>query len=169
MQKTAIFASCCGGGGELGFLLIRQGEAERSFFLEVDRSSEPHLRITDRIECYLDFYRRGGLALRGGHRKDDYREIPFRVLAIFRNAERRSNAAERLIVHQPPILSIAVLTTVDELRTNPLGSIWIRPLDYRDAVGGTPFRQLLRQSTLQFTGDGPNVTGGLKRRSPGTP
>jgi hypothetical protein len=122
-----------------GFLRIRQGEKEHSCFLEVDRSSETHWRIAEKIECYLDFYRRGGLALRNGCPKEDYKEFPFRVLLVFRNAERRNNAAERLIAHQPPILSIAALTTIDEVRTNPLGPIWIRPRDYRDAINGTPY------------------------------
>ena len=122
-----------------GFIRIRQGETEYRFFLEVDRSSETHWRIAERIDCYLDFYRRGGLALRNGRPKEEYKEFPFRVLVIFQNAERRNNAAERLIAHQPPILSIAVLTTIDEVRANPLGSVWIRPRDYRDAVSGTPY------------------------------
>ena len=122
-----------------GFLRIRQGEAECSFFVEVDRSSESHWRIAEKIDCYLDFYRRGGLALRNGRPKEDYKEFPFRVLLIFRNAERRNNAAERLLAHQPSILSIAVLTTIDEVRTNPSGPIWIRPRDYRDAASGTPY------------------------------
>jgi len=122
-----------------GFLRIRQGDEEYSFFLEVDRSSETHWRIAEKIECYLDFYRRGGLALRNGRPKDDYKTFPFRVLLIFRNAERRNNAAERLIAHQPPILSIAALTTIDEVKTNPLGAIWIRPRDYRDVIRDTPY------------------------------
>jgi hypothetical protein len=122
-----------------GFLRIRQGEKEHSFFLEVDRSSETHWRIAEKIECYLDFYRRGGLAIRNGRPKDDYKEFPFRVLLIFQNAERRNNAAERLIAHQPSILSIAVLTTIDEVRANPLDPIWIRPRDYRAVTNGTPY------------------------------
>jgi hypothetical protein len=122
-----------------GFLRIRQGDEEYSFFLEVDRSSESHWRIAEKIECYLDFYRRGGLALRNGRPKNDYKEFPFRVLVIFRNAERRNNAAERLIAHQPSILSIVALTTIDEVRTDPLGPIWIRPRDYRDAIRGTSY------------------------------
>jgi len=122
-----------------GFLRIRQCDEEYSFFLEVDRSSEAHWRIAEKIECYLDFYRRGGLALRNGRPKDDYKAFPFRVLLIFRNAERRNNAAEQLIAHQPPILNIAVLTTIDQVRTNPLGPIWIRPRDYREVIRGTPY------------------------------
>jgi Replication-relaxation len=122
-----------------GFLRIRQGVEQHSFFLEVDRSSESHWRIAEKIECYLDFYRRGGLALRNGRPKHDYKGFPFRVLVVFRNAERRNNAAERLIGQQPPILSIAVLATIDEVRMNPLGPIWIRPCDYRDVVIGIPY------------------------------
>jgi hypothetical protein len=110
------------------------------------------LRITDRIECYLDFYRRGGLAPRGGHRKDDYREIPFRVLTIFRNAERRNNAAERLIAHQPPILRIAVLRTIDELRRNPFAPIWICPRHYRDVLGGMPYEAVTPATSANLPG-----------------
>jgi hypothetical protein len=60
-------------------------------------------------------------------------------MVIFQNAERRNNAAERLLAHQPPILSIAALTTIDQVKTNPLGPIWIRPRDYRDAISGTAY------------------------------
>lgn len=121
-----------------GFLRVRQGDTQHNFFLEVDRSTETHWRIVERTECYLDFYKRGGLALRQGRSKEDYKEFPFRVLVIFRNAERRNNAIERLLAHQPPILSIAVMTTIDEIRKDPFGPIWIRPRDYREAMRSAP-------------------------------
>jgi hypothetical protein len=122
-----------------GFLRIRHARAEDTFFLEVDRSSETHWRITQRIECYLDFYRRGGLALRNGRSKQDFREFPFRLLIICRTRERRDNIAAAMLLMHPPILTMVWLTTFAELCQNALGSIWIRPVDYRNATVGTEF------------------------------
>jgi hypothetical protein len=39
----------------------------------------------------------------------------------------------------PPVLSQVWLTTQEELLRDPLGAIWLRPQDYRDAVAGTDF------------------------------
>lgn len=58
---------------------------------------------------------------------------------VFKNAERRNNAAEQLLQLTPPILTQVWLTTFAEATTDPLGPIWIRPLDYREATKNTPF------------------------------
>jgi hypothetical protein len=105
----------------------------------VDRSTESQDILADHAGCYLDFYRRGGLAVRFGLKKEEYKEMPFRVLMTFRNAERRNNAAERLLANRPPILTHSLLTTMDEFIADPLGAIWIQPIDYRNAVRGSDF------------------------------
>ena len=71
------------------------------------------------------------------------------VLWIFRNAERRNNAAESFLRHHPPILTMAWLTTFDEMLKNPLGDIWIRPLDYQRVIRGTQFDPMF-QSPATF-------------------
>jgi hypothetical protein len=122
-----------------GFIRIAEPDGESLFFLEVDRSTESQDILADRAHCYLDFFRRGGLAVRFGLKKEEYKSLPFRVLMTFRNAERRNNAAERLLANRPPILTHSLLTTMDEFISDPLGPIWIQPIDYRDAVQGSEF------------------------------
>ena len=61
------------------------------------------------------------------------------MLWVFNNAERRNNAAIALLHNHPPLLTQTWLTTIDEIRNSPLGYIWMRPVDYRDAMRGTPF------------------------------
>jgi len=123
-----------------GYIRLCDGQGEHRFFLEVDRSTEVQEVIARRAACYLNFYRQGGFAVRHGYRPEDYRRLPFRVLMVFRNAERRNNAAIRLLQSRPPIYTHTILTTMEEARIDPLGAIWVQPIDYRDAVHGTPFQ-----------------------------
>ena len=58
---------------------------------------------------------------------------------VFKSAERRNNTAHRLVAHLPSILTLVWLTTIDEVKADPLGPIWIRPLDYREATKGSRF------------------------------
>ena len=127
-----------------GFIRIHEKEpdgglSEHTYFLEVDRSSETQDTLVTRASSYLDYYKSGGFAERNGAPRSAYKEYPFRVLMIFRNAERRNNTAECLLQSNPPILTQACLTTIEEVKTNPLGAIWICPTDYRDAIKGTSF------------------------------
>lgn len=101
------------------------------FFLELDRSTEPQETLVTRAACYRDFYRRGGLAMRYGGTTADFEAFPFRVLIVFKGPERRDNFARRLLSLHPPILGQAWLATLVEVTTKPLGSIWLRPCDYR--------------------------------------
>jgi hypothetical protein len=112
---------------------------ENFFFLEVDRSTEPRETLARRVYGYQDFYRRGGLALRHGFTREEYKDFPFRVLMVLPNEERRNNMAERLLQNDPPALTMVWLTTFAEVIADPLGAIWMRPLDYRDITKGTQY------------------------------
>jgi hypothetical protein len=127
-----------------GFIRIHETDAggdkfEHAFFLELDRSNEVQETLVAKAECYRDYYRRGGFAVRNGATPDDYKDFPFRVLMVFKNAERRNNTAERLLQNDPPILRLAYLSTFEEVTHDPTGAIWIRPLDYREATEGTAY------------------------------
>lgn len=129
-----------------GFMRFREHAAaddgaayEHTFFLEVDRSTEPQDTLAARAACYADYYRRGGLAARHGRPRSEFKAFPFRVLMVFRNAERRNNAAARMLQVTPPVLTQVWLTTFDEVTSRPLGAIWVQPLDYRAAVASTAF------------------------------
>jgi hypothetical protein len=112
---------------------------EHFFFLEVDRSTETRDTLARRAFGYQDFYRQGGLAVRYGATREAYKEFPFRVLMVFLTEERRNNMAERLLQNDPPILTMVWLTTFYEVITDPLGAIWMRPVDYREITKGTHY------------------------------
>lgn len=127
-----------------GFIRVHQHlpddqVAEEMFFLELDRSTETQATLAAKAACYGDFYRRGGMAARYGRPRSEFKRFPFRVLFVFANDERRNNAAHRMLLNQPAVLTQAWLTTLPELLADPLGSIWVQPIDYRDAVAGTAF------------------------------
>lgn len=127
-----------------GFILIHEtdadgGKFEQTFFLEVDRSTEAQEVLVDRAGCYADYYKSGGFAVRNGGTPADYKQFPFRVLMVFKTAERRNNTAERLLQAGSTILGLFQLTTFAEATNDPFGAIWIRPSEYRDATKGTPF------------------------------
>ena len=127
-----------------GFINIHEQEERGSgfhhdFYLEVDRSSEQPNTLVEKASCYLNFYQSGGFALRSGGSVNDFERFPFRVLMIFKSAERRNNVAERLLQNNPPILTHSWLTTLAEVKENPFGAIWIQPKDYRHILAGTAF------------------------------
>ena len=127
-----------------GFIRIHEKEAgtkgfAHDCFLEVDLSNEVQDKLVTKAVCYLDYYRRGGFAIRNGATRDDFKKFPFRVLMVFKNAERRNNTALRLLQSNPPILTLVYLSTLEEVTHDPAGAVWIRPLDYREATKGTPF------------------------------
>ena len=127
-----------------GFIRIREtartGESfEHTFFLELDRSSEPQNTLELRAACYRDYYQRGGFAARFGYAPSEFGRLPFRVFVVFINAERRNNFAERLLLLRPPILTQIWLATLSEVTRDPLGSIWVRPADYRAVISGTAY------------------------------
>jgi hypothetical protein len=126
-----------------GFIRFHQMEAtakfEHTFFLEVDRSSESQDKLVAKAICYLEHYKSGGFAVRNGATREDYKEFPFRVLMVFKTAERRNNTAERLLQNTPSILTMVWLATTADVTTDPLGAVWIRPSEYRDVTKGSSF------------------------------
>jgi hypothetical protein len=144
-------ASCAefGGGHRMlikpdGFIRIHENEAdgglsEHAFFLEVDRSTEVLETLTKRALAYVDHYKSGGFAERNGGDYDSIKDFPFRTLITLQSQERRNNVAEQLLHLNPPILTQICLTTIAELKNDPFGSIWVRPVDYRQAMQNSPF------------------------------
>jgi protein involved in plasmid replication-relaxation len=126
-----------------GFIRIyehaNEDDYEHFLYLEVDRSTEPRETLALRTYGYQDYYRRGGLAVRYGGSPEDYKDFPFRVLMVVPNDERRNNMAERLLQNTPPILTMVWLMTFAEITADPLGAIWMRPVDYREITKGTSY------------------------------
>jgi hypothetical protein len=137
------------------FILIHERErdgglSEHTFFFELDRSSETQDTLVGKAGCYLDYYKSGGFAVRNGADRAAYKDYPFRVLMVLKSAERRNNTAEALLQNTPPIFTQVYLTTFGEVTTNPLGAIWMRPIDYRNATQGTPYDHERRRGSFGY-------------------
>jgi hypothetical protein len=113
------------------------GDAEHTFFLEVDRSSESLDTLAAKATDYREHYRSGDFARRNGGTVESRSEHPFRVLFALKSAERRNNIAERLLLIDPPILQMVMLGVFDDVVKDPLGAVWTCPADYRAAVIGS--------------------------------
>ena len=123
-----------------GFLRIAEVDGDQndySFFLELDRSNEVQRILAEKALCYRDFLTKGGFALRCGGQTDEFKEYPFRILIVLQNPERRNNLAERLMNCTPPVKFQAWLTTIGEVLRDPLGKVWVCPLDYAHATAKT--------------------------------
>lgn len=105
-----------------------------TYYLELDRSTETLATLVHRARCYVAHLKSGGFAAKSGGSRPDFRNQPFRVLFILKSKERRNNVAEALLGATPPIFTPIWLTTLDDITRDPLGAIWIRPSDYRDAL-----------------------------------
>jgi Replication-relaxation len=121
-----------------GFLSFHQrdadGIAEHCFYLEVDRGTAAQKVLAERAACYRAHYRSGNFAESRGGTREEFEQYPFRVLAVFKTAERRNNAAERLLAINPPLKTMVWLTTMPEMLRDPLGPIWVQPADYQEVI-----------------------------------
>lgn len=117
-----------------GFIRIHektlQGTIEHMFFLEVDRSTESQEIVAQKAACYIDFYHSGGMALRHGKPRQDFKSFPFRTLMVFKTVERRNNALRRLCENMPPVMTLAWAATLRDVSKSPLAAIWKRPKDW---------------------------------------
>jgi hypothetical protein len=58
---------------------------------------------------------------------------------VVKSFDRRNNTAERLLQNNPPIRRLVYLSTLAEVKADPFGPVWIRPLDYEAATKDTIF------------------------------
>jgi Replication-relaxation len=133
-----------------GFIRIQGADAggrfEDLYYLELDRSTEEQKRLVERAACYRDYYFRGGLASRFGRPRSEFKQFPFVVLMVLKNPERRNNTAERLLQATQPIRNQVWLTTFEEVTSDPLGAIWVKPGDYSRLTAGTAFDPAVRRN-----------------------
>jgi hypothetical protein len=126
-----------------GFIRIREKDGDKSFehcfFLEVDRSTEKQELLALRATCYRHYFQSGAFACRMGGSAETKECYPFRVLYVMKTEERRNNTTEAMLRLNPPILTQVLLATLDDVKRDPLGPIWVRPVDYRDETAGTAF------------------------------
>jgi hypothetical protein len=138
-----------------GFIRIHEKEPGtkgffHELFLEVDRSNETQDRLVGKAASYMEYYKSGGFAVRNGGSRSQVKDFPFRVLIVVKSFDRRNNLAERLAMNNPPILRQAWLTTFAEVTADPLGPIWILPVDYRNVTAGTRFYNERPNRTFEY-------------------
>lgn len=126
------------------FIRIRKqiaegGMLDTQFYFELDRSTRSQKRFVDQLLSYPAFYKSGGFAVRNGVPPEAYARFPFRVLVIVKSLERRNNTLRNLLESTPRVPTQILITTLEEALHDPLGKIWVRPLDYKMAVEGTIF------------------------------
>ncbi len=111
---------------------------EHSFYVELDRSTEPLGSLCERARAYAARSKSDHFPVQNCISLTEYEKRPFRVLYVLRSRERRDNIARRLLATTPPILSLVWLATFHETKHDPFGAIWVRPIDYKmDAQAGT--------------------------------
>lgn len=127
---------------------------ESTIFFEWDRSTEHRGILRGKALGYDHFYRSGAYAERCGGRHTDIEDYPFRVVLAVKNEERRNNLLEALARPEgthPLIPDQFWSTTWEEIRSDPLGPIYLHVGDYVQATKGTiydPARYVTRQRAL---------------------
>jgi hypothetical protein len=109
---------------------VNSAVKQHVFFLEVDLKSENVDKLAGKGIAYLHYYSSGGFAVWRGASHDEYKQHPFRVLAVFSNERRKENVARRLLENNPPIRHQWYLSTLADAIRDPLGAIWTTPADY---------------------------------------
>src|SRR5882724_6916413 len=107
-----------------GFVHIKEkqncaDDLDHRCFLELDRSTEAPDILAAKALCYLNYYRTGDFAVWNGASRSETSKYPFRVLMVFRTAERRNNIAERILRGTPQILTQVWMTTIAEAQSDP--------------------------------------------------
>lgn len=107
------------------------------FFIEADRSTEKLATIVSKAAGYNNYYKDGLFAESRGLSREDYKAVPFRVLFIVLNAERRNNIADYL--WRAGYRSQMLVATIEEVVRDPFSAIWLSPGKYAEALRGTGF------------------------------
>lgn len=136
-----------------GFIQIYEkavdGKWAHTYFLEVDRSKEGQRILVNKAHCYQQYRQSGDFARRIKGPDAAPEDAPFRVLFVLKNAERRNITAGKLFLNNPPINTQVWLTTMQEILADPLGPIWIRPVEYRQLTVGTAFDPYIEPPTYR--------------------
>jgi len=128
------------------FFRLHDGDTDHHLYLEMDRSTEKHGTLLSKAIGYRDWLQSGGHARRFGFQRPE--EVPFRVLVVLKNEERRNNFFDTLLRHPKPAKGLIWASTFDEVRRDPLGAHWLTPHDYQRVVKGHPhFDPLIRNAS----------------------
>jgi hypothetical protein len=117
------------------------------FFVEVDRGNKLHEVEVEKIGEYRSYVKSPDF----GRRVGSERVIPgFRVLYVVQGSEvgtasareRRNNLAHAF--HQAGVRSLVWLSTLEELKRDALGDIWLTPQAYAEALQGSRWDPMRR-------------------------
>lgn len=123
--------------------LAVDGPTTNHFLLEVDRSTETHAVIRDKLLGYRELRKTGEFS--SPFASNDSPSVPFRVLFVCRSAKRRDNLAGLALSLHPPILSQAWFATIDDVKNDPRGAIWLTPHALRESRRSSITKPQLRQ------------------------
>ena len=127
-----------------GFLRVKEDDQGNptiiyDCFLEIDKGNESLKILINKTDLYSDYYNSGRFASEYGYIGAPKEEFPFRLLFVLDSAERLNNCCEKLLQERPKRLTLVWFATLPELLNDPLGKVWIRPIDYYKSVVGTPY------------------------------
>jgi hypothetical protein len=129
-------------------------------YIEVDRGSEARDVVVEKLDAYEHHLRSGMFARRTGWSLARGLRPKFRVLLIVESPDslRRCLTLMESIAARRPHDTLTRATTLDELRRNPLGDIWLDAESMRKAGRSVPLarRALFRNlsTVLGAPGDG---------------
>jgi hypothetical protein len=115
---------------------------ESPIFFEWDRSTEWRSVLREKAVGYDHFFRSGAFAERQGATRSDAEDYPFRVVFALKNDERRNNLLEELARPGGGARLIPDqfwCTTWEEIRSDPLGPVYLHIGDYTAATRGTMY------------------------------
>lgn len=118
-----------------------------TFFVEVDRSSEDRARLLEKALAYKVLQAEHQALLRsrlGGPTTGA--PIPIAALFVFQSRAdgagnsrmSRNNFIER-VTARTNLQRLIYAATFEDATRDPLGSVWLRPKEYRAALAGTPY------------------------------
>jgi hypothetical protein len=107
-------------------------ESEYHFFFEADTGSEKLDLVVEKCLNYREHYRSGGYAVFCGGKREEYKELPFRVLIVCNSEKRRNNLLGKLLETEPPFSTMILITTLAECVREPLGEIWMTAAAYKN-------------------------------------
>jgi hypothetical protein len=113
------------------------GKEEHHFFFEADTGSEKLELVVEKCLNYREHYRSGGYAVFCGGKREEYKELPFRVLIVCNSERRRNNLLGKLLETEPPFSTMILVTTLAECVHDPLGDIWVTAARYK-GLGSMP-------------------------------
>ena len=96
------------------------------FYLEVDRSTQSHRVIQNKVLLYRQACKRNMMSARSS-RETSNSSPSFRVLFVCQGSDRRDNLAGASLSLNPPVSTLAWFADISDFSNDPIGKIWVTP------------------------------------------